>query len=250
MNRPKYWLGAATAVLVALVLGVTHGRADARVDRLSLRVDSLATTLTDVVDAIDRANPPPLPDTIQIEATGIVRGDADAPVTMVEFLDYQCPFCRKFHAETMPSLLDDYVDTRKLRIVLRDHPLPMHEHAMPAARAARCAEAQDPQAFWRFSDALLGTDEAPNATAIGELAEDVGLDRAALTDCMASGRYDEAIQADKKAANTAGLSGTPAFIIGPSAEDVPFRGRVIRGAYPIETFRSTIDTALIVATRP
>lgn len=91
---------------------------------------------------------------------------------------------------------------------------------------------------------------ALDSTGIGDLAEDVGLNPGVLTDCMASGRYDDAIQADARAANSAGLSRTPAFIIGPSADDGPFRGRVIRGAYPIETFRSTIDTALIAAPRP
>ncbi|MGI9038760.1 MAG: DsbA family protein [Gemmatimonadota bacterium] len=197
-----------------------------------------------MVAAVDRANPAPQPDTIEIGSAGLARGSDDAPITLVEFLDYECPFCQKFHAETMPTLVDEYVETGKVRVVLRDNPLPFHENALPAALAARCAGEQGNAAFWRFADAQAAAGAPLDGQRIDEIVRQVGLDGAALSDCVESGRHEDAIKADAAAAAAAGLSGTPMFIVGPSSSDGTIRGRVIRGAYPIETFRSAIDDAL------
>lgn len=248
MQRRTLTLGGGIVLAAVALVGASQGRSDSRVNRLALRVDSLALTLTDVVTSVERAHPPPPPDTIEVEAIGLVRGRADAPVTMVEFLDYECPFCRRFHAETMPTLIAEYVESGELRIVLRDHPLPMHEQAMPAARAARCMAELDPGSFWQFSDALLAPDSQLDEARFRHLATRFGLDPQAFSTCASSDRHDESIQEDGEAARQAGLSGTPSFIIGPSEPDGFIRGRIIRGAYPIEAFRAAIDEALQGAT--
>lgn len=247
MNRTTLAFGTGAVLLLAATIGFTQGRSDPRVEQLALRVDSLAGTLTDVVATLERTNPPPPPDTLAIEATGLTRGAPDAPITMVEFLDYECPFCQRFHTETMPALLTEYVETGKLRIVLRDNPLPMHENAVPAARAARCAAEQGEDAYWRFSDALVAAGAPLDRERVFDVATGAGVDTAALSACVGSERHTDAIEADASAAADAGVTGTPTFVIGPSREDGPIRGRTIRGAYPIEAFRSAIDEALAVA---
>lgn len=244
MERRTLILGGGIVLAAAALIGASQARSDSRVDRLALRVDSLALTMTTVVTSVERAHPPPPPDTIEVEATGIVRGSPSAPVTMVEFLDYECPFCRRFHAETMPTLLEEYVETGKLRIVLRDHPLPIHDQAMPAARAARCVADLDPDSSWSFSEALLLTDLPLDGARLRDLAEGRDLNPETLASCTASDRHDESIRADGDAARQAGLPGTPSFVIGRSTSDGSIRGRAIRGAYPVETFRSAIDEAL------
>jgi len=201
--------GIVTAVVLT---GLLQGRSEARFDRLA--------------------------------TAGMARGSDDAPVTMVEFLDYECPFCQQFHTETMPKLIEEYVDTGRLRFVLRDNPLGFHENALPAARAVRCAGEQGDEAFWQLSDALVAAGAPLDAGRISAAAAEMNLNTGDLASCMSSGRYDAAIQADASAASEAGLTGTPMFIIGPSNGDGSIRGRVIRGAYPIETFRTAIDEAL------
>lgn len=248
MERRTLIFGGGIVLAAIALVGASQSRSDSRVNRLALRVDSLALTLTDVVASVQLAHPPPPPDTIEIAATGMVRGRVDAPVTMVEFLDYECPFCRRFHAETMPTLIAEYVESGELRIVLRDYPLPIHEQALPAARAARCMAELDPGNFWQFSDAMLAPDSQLDDARFRHLATGFGLDPEAFATCTASDRHDESIQEDGEAARRAGLSGTPSFIIGPSEADGSIRGRTIRGAYPLETFRAAIDGALQQAT--
>lgn len=248
MNSSKAWLGAGI-VGAALLIGLSLGRADTRVDRLAIRVDSLAVSLGQVVEAVEASRPALQPDTIEIGTVGMARGSEDAPITMVEFLDYECPFCQQFHAETMPTLIEEYVATGKLRFVLRDNPLGFHEYALPAARAVRCAGEHGDEAYWRLSDALVAAGTQLDAEAISAVATGLSLNTADLASCISSGRHDAAIEADASAAAAAGLTGTPVFIIGPSSTDGSIRGRVIRGAYPIETFRTAIDEALASASQ-
>lgn len=251
VNRSKLLL-AGIAGLVVISIAAVQGRADARVDRLALRVDSLAATLTDVVAAVtspsvagaDGARV--VADTLEVAAIGPIRGRADAPVTLVEFLDYECPFCRQFHSETLPLLLEEYVESGRLRVVLRDLPLSIHEHAISAARAARCAAVQDERLYWRFSDALLAVGNPLDEERISAAARKVGLNVAELEKCAASGDYDDAIEADARAAAEAGLTGTPSFIIGVTTRDGSVRGRAIRGAYPTDVFRDAIEDILQV----
>lgn len=237
--------GGALAIVV--IASLAQGRSDAKVDRLAIRVDSLAVSLGQVVETVEASQPTPQPDTIEVQAVGMARGSEDAPITMVEFLDYECPFCQQFHAETMPKLIEEYVATGKLRFVLRDNPLGFHENALPAARAVRCAGEQGADASWRFSDALVNAGAPLDEPRILAVAEDAGLVHETLATCLKTDRHDAAIQTDMAAATQAGLTGTPMFIVGPSSADGLVRGRVIRGAYPIETFRTAIDEALASA---
>ncbi|HER19514.1 MAG TPA: hypothetical protein ENO14_00540, partial [Chromatiales bacterium] len=146
-----------------------------------------------------------------------------------------------------PALLDEYVDTGRLRIVLRDQPLPSHPNALSAARAVRCVAEQNESLYWRYSDALLAFHEPLDPERMRTAGAKVGADVAALKQCIASGRHDEAIASDARAAAEAGLTGTPSFVIGPTDPDGTVRGRVIRGAYPIDVFRNTIERALETA---
>lgn len=248
MNSSRAWLGIGV-VGAAILIGLSLGRADTRVDRLAIRVDSLAVSLGQVVEAVEASRPAPQPDTVEVGTVGMSRGSDDAPITMVEFLDYECPFCQQFHAETLPTLIEEYVATGKLRFVLRDNPLGFHENALPAARAVRCAGEDGDEAFWRLSDALVAAGAPLDAERISAVANDVSLNAADLASCISSGRHDAAIEADASAAASAGLTGTPVFVVGPSSPYGSIRGRVIRGAYPIETFRTAIDEALASASQ-
>jgi protein-disulfide isomerase len=158
-------------------------------------------------------------------------GPADAPVTIIEFSDYQCPYCQVWYKQVYQQLLASYPD--KIRFVYRDLPLPMHPEAIPAAEAANCAGEQG--AYWKYHDALFNQQYGLSRTAYEQYAADLGLDANAFVACLDSHRYQSEIQADASDASRIGITGTPSFVV---------NGRILVGALPFSDFKAVIDEEL------
>ena len=169
-------------------------------------------------------------------------GRADAPVTIVEFSDYQCPFCQRFFATTLPTLKQDYIDTGKLRYVFRDFPLEMHAQARKAAEAAHCAGEQGK--YWEMHDALFQHQSALAPAQLAEHARAVGVDGATFDACLSSGRHAARVDRGLADGAAAGVQGTPGFVIGTTTSGDVVEGMPIRGAQPLERFRQIIDQLL------
>jgi len=158
-------------------------------------------------------------------------GPADAPITIVEFSDFQCPFCRRFHDETYRALLDAYEG--KIRFVYRDLPLTsIHPEAFPAAVAAACAEEQD--AYWEYHDKLFGSENLGQEVYL-QYATELNLDMDAFKECIASDRHNDGINADADFAIKLGVNSTPTFFI---------NGLAVVGAQPLSVFQQVIDKEL------
>jgi protein-disulfide isomerase len=168
---------------------------------------------------------------IQVKSAGHPElGSKDAPVTIVEFSDFQCPFCGRAEP-ALKQVHEKYGD--KVRLVYMDFPLGMHEHAIDAASAGRCAGEQGK--FWPFHDAMFA-DQAKLAPAdLKADAKKLGLDTAKFDACFDKGKYKPEIEADLAQGRSLGIDGTPAFYI---------NGRPMNGAQPFEKFQSTIDEEL------
>jgi protein-disulfide isomerase len=157
-----------------------------------------------------------------------VRGNPDAKVTIVEFSDFQCPFCRRSQ-DTIKQVEQKY--SGKVKVVFKDFPLSFHERAMPAAEAARCAG--DQGKYWEFHDKLFSgglTDED-----FKKYAKELGLDTKAFDSCLSANKFRTEIAADMSQGQALGVSGTPAFFI---------NGRFLSGAQPLDAFSSIIDEEL------
>jgi protein-disulfide isomerase len=185
--------------------------------------------------------PPETPVTVSLDGA-LILGKADAPVTMVEFTDFECPFCRAFHLSSFDQIKREFIDTGKLRYVSRDYPLSFHPNASPAARAARCAVEQGK--FWELRHALLVNNAALGGVdGIVAIARGVGLNEAPLRSCIASSKYDSQIQADLTFADSIGVNGTPTFVIGRSKGNT-VEGMKLVGAQPYPTFEARIKGLL------
>jgi protein-disulfide isomerase len=168
-------------------------------------------------------------------------GKKDAPVTVVEFSDYQCPFCRRFWKDTFDDLKKDYIDTGKVKFVYRDFPLSMHPMAMPFAMAVECAHEQgNDQALAMhlaiFEDQEKGGQITP--AVVPDWAKAVsGLDFNKWKTCFDANKYKDEIAKDQKDGSAAGISGTPSFwILGPNNQT-----KLIKGAQPLAAFQQIID---------
>jgi len=187
---------------------------------------------------------PQLPQNMTVKADVInVLGKSDAPLTMVEFTDYQCPFCGRFEATTFPEIKKAYIDTGKMRLIVRDLPLEgLHPYAMKAAQAAHCAS--DQGKFWEMKELLFKNQNKLDADSLaGYATKDLALNPDLFKKCMAEGKHLKEISAEAKYAQSLGITGTPTFIVGKTAGD-SVEGRVIVGALPYENFASVIDEAL------
>jgi protein-disulfide isomerase len=178
---------------------------------------------------------------LKLDAREFSLGRSDAPLTLVEFTDYQCPFCRRFQAETFPLIKKNYIDTGKVRFIVRDLPLEFHSSARPAAEAAHCAAEQGK--FWEMHAALLGGSDPLANGGIDKRAQAVGLDLARLHECMRGARYEGAIAANAAAADALGINGTPAFVLG-RVKDGVLTGEVGSGAQPYVAFDEAIKALL------
>jgi protein-disulfide isomerase len=157
-------------------------------------------------------------------------GPKNAPITMIEFADFQCPFCKRSE-DAVKAVHDKYGD--KVRLVFMDFPLSFHPHAMPAANAARCAAAQDK--FWQFHDALFADQSKLEPADLKATAKTLGLDTAKFNACFDKNQYSQAIQKDLEEGHKLNVTGTPTFFID---------GREIVGAEPTENFENIIDQEL------
>ncbi len=178
---------------------------------------------------------------VQLDAREYSLGRSDAPLTLLEFTDYQCPYCRRFQRETWPQLKKNYIDTGKLRFIVRDLPLQFHSAARPAAEAAHCAGEQG--RFWEMHQALLSGDDALSAAGIDGRARAVGLDLERLHACVAANRYESAIAHNIATADALGVRGTPAFVLGRTVLGV-LEGELAEGAQPFAAFDGALKELL------
>jgi protein-disulfide isomerase len=173
-----------------------------------------------------------------------VKGDTTAKVAVIEFSDYQCPFCARYSKDTLSQIRSDYVETGKVRYVFRDLPLPFHKQAFKAAEAAHCGGEQGK--FWEMHDVLFQNQTALSPEQLPVHAKSVGLDEAKFQQCLDSGRFADAIKKDIADAGSVGIGGTPTFLIGvvqPSDGRVKVVKKLV-GAKPYEEFKAAIDGML------
>jgi protein-disulfide isomerase len=168
--------------------------------------------------------------TVPVSAEDPVRGNANAPVTIVEFSDYQCPFCARVNP-TLEKVRQTYGE--RVRIVFKDYPLPNHAEAPKAAEAARCAG--DQNKYWEMHDAMFANQRALGVPSLKQAARAIGLDGAAFDQCLDSGKWAAAVRAGNALGEKMGVNSTPTLYI---------NGRALIGAMPFENFKSIIDEEL------
>lgn len=167
---------------------------------------------------------------VPLVASDPVRGNPSAPVTIVEFSDYQCPFCARVNP-TLDLVRNSFGD--KVRIVFKDYPLPNHAEAPKAAEAARCAG--DQNKYWEMHDAMFANQRALGVPSLKQQARAMGLDGAAFDACLDSGKHAAAVQAGAELGSRMGVNSTPTLYI---------NGRALVGAQPYDTFRQIIEEEL------
>lgn len=172
---------------------------------------------------------------------GYALGRPDAPLTMVEFTDLQCPFCRQFILTSFDEIKKNWIDTGKLRYISRDFPLDFHAQALPAARAARCAGEQGK--FWEMRLGLMRNANLLTADYITKTASDLKLDSKAFATCAATTKYDAEIQAETAEGTKLGVGGTPTFILGRTTATA-VEGPMLVGALPYAQFDAKLKSLL------
>ena len=212
MHRQKVsWsvraFGSALGVVIALAIGAEDGAA--------------ATQAEALLEALERG-------------PGPSKGDAAAPVTLVEFSDFQCSYCRKFWRDTLPRIEETYIRTGKVRFVYR-HLAVLGPPSVEAAVAAECAHAQGK--FWLYHDRLFSTGGifALSEGSLKRYAADLGLDAARFSQCVAAPETQDKVERETMVARAIGMTGTPAFLI---------NGKRMIGAQPPEVFEQILEAML------
>jgi len=161
------------------------------------------------------------------------KGNSDAPVTIVEFSDFQCPFCKNFFKQTLPVIDEVYIQTGKVKFVYRDFPLNFHEHAQKAAEAAECVdELGGNKAYFKMHDKIFTNQESLNVDNLKKWALDFGYN---ISNCLDSEKMKDEVEEDFKEGQEYGISGSPTFFI---------NGKMLSGAQPFSEFKKIIDEEL------
>ena len=207
--------------------GITSEQADEILDELR--------QIRQLLQAQAEKNAPAGPARAKLDLSGFqMLGSKDAPVTLVEFTDYQCPYCRQFHVTVFSELKKNYIDTGKVRFYSRDLPLDqIHPNAVRAAQAGRCAAAQGQ--FWKMRDLMGASPDKLDLDNLVAEAATLQLDTAAFRTCVASQKYKEAVQTDVLEAMKIGAEATPTFVLGKSTPQ-GVDGELIVGSQPYGEF--------------
>jgi protein-disulfide isomerase len=172
-------------------------------------------------------------------------GSAKAPITIVEFSDFECPYCQRFHQDVLPKLKQHYIDRGLVRFVHKDLPLPFHDKAHQAAQVARCSK--DDNQYWTIYAALFNRQNCLDCQGPIAIAQAAGANATTLGPCLKRGQASKAVNANLSEAELQGIRATPTFVIGPTSQADQHKGRVIEGALPWPQFQRLVDEALKTA---
>ena len=249
-SNKKFYIKLVAVALAIFGGGFLIGSIDKSDDCNSVKANVLESTTiqTDATtdSALTTTTPSETPREIEQDAdifdstTTSYLGSEDAPITMIEFTDYQCPYCQKYYFGAFKEILEKYIETGKVKYVMKSLPLPFHSEAKPAAYATFCAGEQN--ALWAMHKRLFmyqnewAYDENPDQK-FEDYAREIGLNTTAFKSCIktAENKYEDRMNSDSAFAAGYNLSGTPSFII---------NGTAVIGAQPFEAFASVIDSAL------
>lgn len=172
------------------------------------------------------------------------EGNSTAHIAIIEYGDFECPACGAFSREVYPQIVTNYIKTEKVKYFYRDFTMTIHPHAIPAARAAHCAGEQGK--FWEMHDSLFANQAALAEKDLADRARGLGLDAAALMQCLSSDRYLDAIRKSSAEAQAMGVNATPTFLLGVMSAngDVVKIEKTVVGAYPYATFKVFLDNLL------
>lgn len=160
-------------------------------------------------------------------------GKKDAPVTIVIYDDFQCPYCARFESQTWPELKKEYVDTGKVKFYFKHYPLGFHPNAKPASEATECAAEQGK--FWKLHDKIFASQGELSEANLKVWAEELGLDMTKFNECYDSHKYSERVDKDIAEGQSIGVQGTPSFVI---------QDELLVGAQPFSAFKEIIDKKL------
>lgn len=227
------------AILLACATGeYIHAQEASTVEALQ----AILSELREIRTRLDRSPQQPAEPARQISlnvGNAPFIGRADAPLTIVNFTDFQCPYCNQFYRQTYGDLKKVFVDTGKVRFYSMDLPLSRnHPNAMGAAMAGRCASEQGQ--FWAMHDHMQGNPEALSSPELVTFAQSLGIDDARFRKCIESNKYAAEIEKDMRMASSLGVSGTPAFVVGKSTLD-GVDGQIVMGAVPLGIFQRALE---------
>lgn len=236
-NSQTVWIGLSF-LAVGLMLGLLFANGGL----------GLANLLDASGTGDEGKTPPPQVDVDTLETVTVsadddaILGDVNAPITIVEFSDFECPYCRSFVNETLPLLMENYIDTGKVKLVYRDFPLPSHEQADDAAQAAECVRASEgtpnDELYYQMHDILfLNSAKWAGQADVKPILIDLAMSEmnVDIATCLNNDEMLDEINQDYTAGKSYGISGTPTFFI---------NGKKLVGAWPYEVFESVIESQL------
>ncbi len=256
-NRRAHRIQIVTACCIAALAIAGPARAQSQSDIEALRKEieslkagqaALQKQIQEIRDMLRSREPQAVsdaPPNATIETSGApTRGSSAATVVMIEFSDYQCPYCARYQRDSWPSIEREYVQTGKLRYVFRAFPLEsIHKQAFKAHEAAACAGAQGQ--YWPMHAQLFAHQSALAPQDLKKYAQAIGLDTAAFGDCLDSGKMTGSVRHDADLGEVIGIQGTPLFLVGtPKADGTVLVRKVISGAQPFEVIKRAIEEVL------
>jgi protein-disulfide isomerase len=237
-------LGCMLSARPAIAQDASNAELKKEIMALGDTVKAMQKDLQDIKALLQRAGSPPAPESVVLDVgNNPFKGQKTAPLTMVEFTDYQCPFCGRYARDTYTQIDKEYVATGKIKYVLLDLPLEsIHPFAFKAAAAAHCAGEQGK--YWEMHDRLFANQQTLDAWNAHAVA--VGLDVARFESCLSSDKTAAEIRRDMTQAQVAGITGTPGFFLAltdPTTTKVKTL-RSVKGAQPFPAFKAQIDALL------
>lgn len=212
-QRPTFYLILSIIIAGLIIAGGVYyyNTKEAR------RQEELAESIPNPPADVEKEIPQEPENEPEIKTLGVgdnpALGTTTAPITIIEFSDFQCPFCRRFFNDTFEKLKEEYIDTGKVKFYFRDFPLTnLHPDTQKAHEAARCAA--DQEAFWEMHDELFRNQDELKVENLKEYAQELELDGKQFSACLDDGKYQETVNAEYKAARNFGVSATPSFFIG------------------------------------